>query len=317
MTSPPGAAPGQVVTLAGTDNHFTFTTPSTGSAAGVLTVTNNATNVITTTGSPLTLPATLSLTAVMSPTFTGLVTMGSITAGGGNFTFNGTVANLTGTYNQTGNMNINGILTVGTASATITGNSWTVGTQGSLTSTGVLSNASAHIMGGNLVVTGGGTLTPAGLLTVKQGVSIGAATSSGPPPIQLTTGTVTASPALGSFEFVDVDYYLTASGLGSPVVTFITSTTASTWTVPSDWNNASNSIECVGGGGGGAAGRSGSHYGSGGGGGGLFKDNQRHTDALRVCRYSRWSRRQLARRMPWELPEGTHTLMGLPYPRPL
>lgn len=48
-------------------------------------------------------------------------------------------------------------------------------------------------------------------------------------------------------------------------VIFLTTTGAGTWTVPSDWNNANNSIEVIGGGGGGGS------YNNGGGGGGYSK----------------------------------------------
>ena len=54
-------------------------------------------------------------------------------------------------------------------------------------------------------------------------------------------------------------------------VIFLTSTTTTTWTVPSNWNSASNTIELVGGGGGGALGNNSVYSGSGGGGGAYAK----------------------------------------------
>lgn len=57
-------------------------------------------------------------------------------------------------------------------------------------------------------------------------------------------------------------------------VTFLTSTSSSTYTLPSDWNNSNNTIECIGGGGsGGASNRSTSvaSCAAGGGGGGYGK----------------------------------------------
>ena len=45
-------------------------------------------------------------------------------------------------------------------------------------------------------------------------------------------------------------------------------TSGTSWTVPSDWNNANNSVECIGGGGG-----SGNQGGSGGGGGAYSKSS--------------------------------------------
>ncbi len=52
---------------------------------------------------------------------------------------------------------------------------------------------------------------------------------------------------------------------------FLTSTASTTWTVPVDWNNASNTIECVGAGGNGAQNATLRHPGAGGGGGAYAK----------------------------------------------
>jgi len=54
-------------------------------------------------------------------------------------------------------------------------------------------------------------------------------------------------------------------------VIFIDTTASTTWNVPSDWNNASNTIEAVGGGGGGRTGSTGGAKGGGGGGGAYAK----------------------------------------------
>lgn len=54
----------------------------------------------------------------------------------------------------------------------------------------------------------------------------------------------------------------------SNTVIFLTSTSTNTWTVPSDWNSASNTIEAIGGGGGG--GISGPYQAGSGGGGGAY-----------------------------------------------
>jgi hypothetical protein len=51
---------------------------------------------------------------------------------------------------------------------------------------------------------------------------------------------------------------------------FITDTAQTTWTVPGDWNSASNTIELIGGGGNGAAGSGGGPGGTGNGGGGAY-----------------------------------------------
>jgi len=52
---------------------------------------------------------------------------------------------------------------------------------------------------------------------------------------------------------------------------FITDTAQTTWTVPSDWNSSSNTIEVIGGSGSGADG-AGSNHGGGGGGGGAYAE---------------------------------------------
>lgn len=61
------------------------------------------------------------------------------------------------------------------------------------------------------------------------------------------------------------------SGTGSTQTVYLTTTGSGTWTVPSDWNSASNTIEVIGGGGGGGGGSSSNEGGGGGGGGGYSK----------------------------------------------
>jgi hypothetical protein len=53
-------------------------------------------------------------------------------------------------------------------------------------------------------------------------------------------------------------------------VIVLTSTTSTTWTVPSDWNSSNNTIEVIGGGGGGGGGQNGSGFAGGGGGGAAY-----------------------------------------------
>ncbi|MDP2598346.1 MAG: hypothetical protein Q8P49_00780 [Candidatus Liptonbacteria bacterium] len=60
-------------------------------------------------------------------------------------------------------------------------------------------------------------------------------------------------------------WQIAADAIANTVI-FISSTVATTWTVPADWNNSSNTIEVIGGGGGGGA----STGGGGGGGGGAY-----------------------------------------------
>ena len=70
--------------------------------------------------------------------------------------------------------------------------------------------------------------------------------------------------ALGPFSF-HIESGMPRVGLGvkkalavnANVTVFVSSTAATTWTVPSDWNNASNTIEVIGGGGGGRSDNSG------------------------------------------------------------
>ncbi|MBI2035114.1 MAG: hypothetical protein HYT12_00320 [Candidatus Liptonbacteria bacterium] len=69
----------------------------------------------------------------------------------------------------------------------------------------------------------------------------------------------------------DVD--MASAALGDTVTIVLTNTASTTWIVPSDWNNASNTIELIGGGSGGSpgAGSGGSsHQGGGGGGAGAY-----------------------------------------------
>jgi len=54
-------------------------------------------------------------------------------------------------------------------------------------------------------------------------------------------------------------------------VIVLTTDSDPTWTVPADWNNANNTVECIGAGGGGAAGQTGVTFGAGGGGGSFSK----------------------------------------------
>ena len=58
----------------------------------------------------------------------------------------------------------------------------------------------------------------------------------------------------------------------SAKIIYLTTTGAGTWTVPIDWNSASNTIEVIGGGGGGAAGTASVSGGQPGGGGGAYSE---------------------------------------------
>ncbi|MDE2071353.1 MAG: hypothetical protein KGI70_01300, partial [Patescibacteria group bacterium] len=69
---------------------------------------------------------------------------------------------------------------------------------------------------------------------------------------------------------IDVESYTGGSTSGTPVTIYLTSTSATAWIVPSDWNSFNNSIEVIGGGGGGGNGNV-AGGGSGGGGGAYSK----------------------------------------------
>lgn len=63
-------------------------------------------------------------------------------------------------------------------------------------------------------------------------------------------------------------YALFTTQRADNAIVVLTSTSSTSWTVPADWNNSSNSINLIGGGGGGAGGRASGNNRAGGGGGG-------------------------------------------------
>src|ERR1700686_4341388 len=77
--------------------------------------------------------------------------------------------------------------------------------------------------------------------------------------------------ALWCFQTVaNAQCSLTTISVGPPKVLACTSTSATTLTVPSDWNSANNTVEVIGGGGGGQGGNAGTGCGGAGGGGGAY-----------------------------------------------
>jgi hypothetical protein len=82
-------------------------------------------------------------------------------------------------------------------------------------------------------------------------------------------GTYTLQSSPGSQTYLPpMGYQAWDGGPTTPlglIIIFLTDTTLTSWTVPPNWNNASNTIECIGGGGGGSGG--GSDVGNGGEGG--------------------------------------------------
>ena len=96
----------------------------------------------------------------------------------------------------------------------------------------------------------------------------------------LTIVNVIASPASDTWYIGTGSTYRTTSNLGrgffltqreTTAVIVLDSTTSSTFTVPTDWNNTNNTIHLFGGGGGGAGSRATRAGGGGGGGGGYTK----------------------------------------------
>lgn len=91
------------------------------------------------------------------------------------------------------------------------------------------------------------------------------------------TGYYNSSDVLSTFSSGSIsfsNFYNTKKVRSVPIILFLTNTAATTWTVPSDWNNSvsgpggfANSVECIGGGGSGGDGGS---DGAGGGGGGAY-----------------------------------------------
>jgi hypothetical protein len=100
---------------------------------------------------------------------------------------------------------------------------------------------------------------------------------------QAISGTLTGSSAFASTTFMGggtktflsnasttANFTIGSSTSSATQTIYITNTGQTSWTVPSDWNSSSNTIEVIGGGGGGATGNSGSAGGGGGGAGGAY-----------------------------------------------
>jgi hypothetical protein len=115
-------------------------------------------------------------------------------------------------------------------------------------------------VGGTIIAGGSATAGVGGIAGNSGGTGVVAITTSAIPVRSLRL--IGAVPAVDN-QLMIVVHHQQVSTIGSTQV-FLTSTTTTTWTVPSDWNSGQNTIQCVGGGGSVAASR------SGGGGGGAY-----------------------------------------------
>ena len=87
-----------------------------------------------------------------------------------------------------------------------------------------------------------------------------------------TAGTYTYNVGANKFRFCDgATWYDMTPGSPSGVSKVVILTSGSSWTVPDDWNNANNSVECIGGGAGGNGSPGDFHNQYGGGGGAYAK----------------------------------------------
>lgn len=84
---------------------------------------------------------------------------------------------------------------------------------------------------------------------------------------------VTTNWAVNSLDGGDnwIDFASSIEPATTPLTKVVFLTSGTSWTVPSDWNSANNTIECIGGGGGGG-GNDGTDNGGGGGGGGEYRE---------------------------------------------
>lgn len=249
-----------------------------GTAAGAYTTATGTKN-ITFNGGTIIVPGT-NTTAFNNAVPTNFTTTAGA-GGNGTISFTGATAKtfITGgsTYAATINQGGAGALTISGGSATFASISTT-----SVPSTISFPTASATNVtnftatgtAGNLLTlksnTGGTTATInyTGLSYVN--VNYLSVTDIAFTPAATTTGTVPYRWYIGSGSSVSntTGYYLNSyAGL----VYAISSTSTTTWTVPTDWNNANNSIEAIGGGGGGAASTGAPASATGGGGGAYAK----------------------------------------------
>lgn len=151
-----------------------------------------------------------------------------------------------------------------TAGTTNTFTTWSVtGTSGNVVTLQSSTNGSAY----TLALAGGGFTEGIDYLNVRD--AVGSPLSD--------TWYIGANSVLNATA-PNSGYGLFTTSRASNVVIVLTSTSSTSWTVPNDWNNGSNSIHLIGGGGGGGGSRvSGNNRvgGGGGGGGGYTRlDNQ-------------------------------------------
>lgn len=241
------------ITATGTKN-LTFNGGTLIIPASSTTAFNNAvpTGFTTTAGTGT---GTISMTGSLAKTFVGGGSTFNCTlnqGGAGTLTISSsntfgdiksTYAELTGAttivFPQPGTTTVASFTGKGASGSLLTLNSSTAGTQATI------------------ALTGGGTVTTPDYLNVKD-LSFTPFTTNGTAPYKWYAGANSTNSGNNSgilFAAATVTAYLLLSG--------------TSWTVPADWNNSSNTIHMIGGGGGGAGGyASGNNRAAGGGGGG-------------------------------------------------
>lgn len=194
----------------------------------------------------------LSDTSTLSRTFSGgALTYNKLTIGGTTGTSTTTIGGINTFSELASTKTVAHTITFG-AGQTVT--TWSItGTAGNI----VTINSSASGTARTLTKAGGGYLTGIDYLDVR---SIAGSPSSDTWYIGANSVINTTSPNLSSGLFT--------TQRATNAVVVLTSTTSASWTVPSDWDSAANTIHLIGGGGGGAAGIGSTNNRAGGGGGG-------------------------------------------------
>jgi hypothetical protein len=255
---------GKTLTLSGATSQFTTSVTSTTRnltfnggtlvLAGSGTAYNGVATGFTTTAGTGT--GTISLTSASAKTFAGAGATYNCTlnqGGAGTLTISGsnTFNDITATYTATGATTI----TFTNATTTTVAAFTATGTAGKLLT---LNNVTAGGTTAVVALTGGGSVTTPDYLNVKD-LSFTPFTTNGTAPYKWYAGANSTNSGNNSgilFAAATTVAYLLLSG--------------TSWTVPANWNNASNAIHMIGGGGGGGGSRytSATNKAAGGGGGG-------------------------------------------------
>jgi len=121
------------------------------------------------------------------------------------------------------------------------------------------------VIGGNVSVNK--TSAPVVALDVNGSIKIG---NGGEECQAISAGVIRFNATSDRLEYCDGANWYAINATNEAVPTVIYLTSGTTWTVPSDWNSANNSIEVIGGGGSGGSDRSSYYRASSGGGGGAY-----------------------------------------------